>query len=401
MRFPLLSLQTLSCLSFAIHWAQAASPPLPRFRVVDIDRQVEIGYGLAIADVDGDKKPDILLADKNLIVWYQNPNWTKHIIAEKLTQLDHVCIAAADLDGDGKAEVAAGAGWNPGDTVNSGSVHYLIPGNDRTKKWEPVQLPHEPTVHRMRWVKGANGKYHLLVVPLHGRGNKNGQGVGVKILAYKFPSDPKEEWMIRVIDQSMHLTHNFDVVQWDDQPGDEALIGGKEGVFLLQHNGEEIGRRPLVGNKPGETNFAGVGEVRLGKLPGGRRFLATVEPMHGNRVVTYAEPEDKSASALWIRTVIDETIVDGHAVACGDLTKRGYDQVVVGWRAMNKPETKVGIRLYIPEDKEGRKWETHVVDDNTMACEDLSLADLNGDGKLDIIAAGRATKNLKVYFNEM
>ena len=28
------------------------------------------------------------------------------------------------------------------------------------------------------------------------------------------------------------------------------------------------------------------------------------------------------------------------------------------------------------------------------------LADLDGDGKLDIIASGRATKNVKIYFNE-
>ena len=41
-----------------------------------------------------------------------------------------------------------------------------------------------------------------------------------------------------------------------------------------------------------------------------------------------------------------------------------------------------------------------LIDDNTMACEDLTIADLNGDGKLDIVAAGRATKNLKIYFNE-
>lgn len=41
-----------------------------------------------------------------------------------------------------------------------------------------------------------------------------------------------------------------------------------------------------------------------------------------------------------------------------------------------------------------------LVDDDTMAREDLCLADLNGDGKLDIVAAGRATKNMKVYFNE-
>jgi len=35
-----------------------------------------------------------------------------------------------------------------------------------------------------------------------------------------------------------------------------------------------------------------------------------------------------------------------------------------------------------------------------MACEDLQVADLNGDGRPDIVAAGRATRNLKIYFNE-
>src|SRR5262245_24468630 len=107
--------------------ASAAELPIAQFRPVDVDTKVEIGYGVTVADVDGDRKPDIVLADKNLIVWYQNPTWEKHVIAEKLTQLDHVCIAAADIDGDGKAEIAAGAAWNPGDTVGSGSVHYLIP----------------------------------------------------------------------------------------------------------------------------------------------------------------------------------------------------------------------------------------------------------------------------------
>ncbi len=41
-----------------------------------------------------------------------------------------------------------------------------------------------------------------------------------------------------------------------------------------------------------------------------------------------------------------------------------------------------------------------MVDDNKMACEDLTVADLDGDGKIDIIAAGRATKNLKIYWNQ-
>ena len=115
----------------------------PSFRAVEIDDKIEIGYGVAVADVDGDKKPDILLADAKQIAWYQNPSWEKHVIAEKLTQRDHVCIAARDIDGDGKAELAVGAEWNPGDTVNSGTVLYMVPPKDRTQKWEPVEL-HQP-----------------------------------------------------------------------------------------------------------------------------------------------------------------------------------------------------------------------------------------------------------------
>jgi hypothetical protein len=75
-----------------------------------------------------------------------------------LTKNDNVCIAAQDIDGDGKCEVAVGAEWNPGDTVNSGAVFYLIPPADRTQKWEPVKFPSvEPTTHRMKWIKLGEG----------------------------------------------------------------------------------------------------------------------------------------------------------------------------------------------------------------------------------------------------
>src|SRR5438477_12630148 len=103
-------------------FSEAGEPPLPNFNAVEIDSKIDIGYGVAVADVDGDKKPDILLADKKQIVWYRNPTWEKFVMVENLTKLDNVCIAAADIDGDGKAEIAVGAGWNPSDTVGSGAV---------------------------------------------------------------------------------------------------------------------------------------------------------------------------------------------------------------------------------------------------------------------------------------
>ncbi|NNE78356.1 MAG: hypothetical protein HKN31_14935, partial [Pricia sp.] len=48
----------------------AISYPDPSFKTQLIDANIDIGYGLAIGDVDGDNKPDILLADKKEFVWY-------------------------------------------------------------------------------------------------------------------------------------------------------------------------------------------------------------------------------------------------------------------------------------------------------------------------------------------
>jgi hypothetical protein len=199
-----------------------------------------------------------------------------------------------------------------------------------------------------------------------------------------------------VLDQSLHKTHNFDPVQWDSDPAQELLVGGKEGVFLLDRNTGKPTMTQLSGNEDG-----GAGEVRAGKLRGNKRFFATVEPMHGTNLVLYTEPPTPApASTRWVRQVLDRSLVDGHALACGDLAGRGEDQIVVGWRAMGRPNAKVGIKMFTATAPDGKQWEETVVDDNTMACEDLVLADLDANGKLDIIAAGRATKNVKIYWNQ-
>jgi hypothetical protein len=403
LRFATRGIAVFLCAGAVVMAAEGAEA---RFRAVEIDRGIEIGYGLAVAEVDGDAKPDIVLADKKQIVWYRNPKWEKFILVENLTKLDNVCVAATDIDGDGKAEIAVGAEWNPNDTVNSGAVFYLIPPKERTQKWEAVELPHEPTVHRMRWVRDADGKFNLVVVPLHGRGNKNGEGTGVKILSYKVPANPKEEWKTEVINDSMHMTHNFDSVPWTRSGAAELLVAGKEGVFDFIQDGKGWKSWQLVGKRGDDSTFAGCGEVRMGKgklakstdrFP--NNFIATIEPMHGNQVAVYTAPSVDAATGLWERQGIDSSLKEGHALACGDLLGVGSDQIVAGWRVKNAA-SKVGVKLYWSQDSAGKEWKEMLLDDDTMACEDVCLADLNGDGRLDIVASGRATKNVKVYFNQ-
>lgn len=214
-------------------------------------------------------------------------------------------------------------------------------------------------------------------------------------MAYKVPADPKSKsaWKTEVLNNSLHATHNFDPVQWDSDPAFEMLIGGREGSFLYDSK-RTSGLVQLGGSESG-----GAGEIRLGKMKSGRRFFATVEPMHGTNLVVYLEPLGPQPKQ-WERHVLDSTLVDGHALACGDLTGQGSDQIVVGWRAMGKTDVKVGIKLFTMQADDPTRWTSTLVDDNQMACEDLCLADLNNDGKLDIIASGRGTKNVKIYFNE-
>ena len=111
----------------------------------------------------------------------------------------------------------------------------------------------------MAWIKAADGKYQLVVVPLHGRGNKNGQGAGARILAYDVPADPHGQWSTHLIDDSMHVTHNFDVVHWDGG-GEDILLGGREGIALLRRQGDGWSKQAITSGSKG-----GASEVRWGR----------------------------------------------------------------------------------------------------------------------------------------
>ena len=67
-------------------------------------------------------KPDIVAINPTQVVWFENPTWTRHVIVDGVTKKDNVCIAAHDIDGAGKLDIALGADWQPSDTSGGGSL---------------------------------------------------------------------------------------------------------------------------------------------------------------------------------------------------------------------------------------------------------------------------------------
>ncbi len=391
-----------------------ATEGFPVFRVQEVDTGLSIGYAVLAADVNGDGKPDVVVVDQLQVVWYENPTWKKRVILDKKTKPDNVCAAAVDVDGDGKLDLVLGAGWQPSDTQNPGTLQWLKNPGAADREWAMFPIPcDEPTVHRVRAFDiDGDGKPEIVHVPLQGRGGTAKgnwtDGRPVRVIAYKIPAmDPEkpESWKPEVLSEELHVCHNF----WPRPsliPGKppEILVTAYEGVFSVHKTPAGWKTDRLAdANQANPKGSRGASEVKSGWISKTAPVIATIEPWHGNQVVAYTPNDD---ARVWQRHVLDEQLRWGHAVWLADLDGDGADELVVGVRDDPNPKAgdtfteRRGVRVYRCTDGKGARWERMLLDAGGVAVEDLTVADLNGDGRPDIIACGRQTKNVRIYWNQ-
>jgi hypothetical protein len=398
----------------------AAGGGFPTFKAQEIDARLAIGYAVLAADLDADGKSDIVVVDQKQVVWYQNPTWKKRVILDGKTRPDNVCAAALDIDGGGDLELVVGAGWNPSDTTTPGTLQWLKRGKSLDDEWTLHPIPcDEPTVHRVRVADlEGDGKPEVIMAPLHGRGctakGNYTDGRPVRIVAYTVPAAPTtpENWKPAVLSDELHVVHNV----WPYTPAGWArpmsiLAASYEGyaAVVLGTDGRPHQTKVVhPGNQGNPKGSRGASEIKNGYFArpdpldrAAGAFVATVEPWHGNEVAVYVGPGGGREPR---RAVLDDRLRWGHAVWCADLDGDGADELVVGVRDDPKAgdafTDRRGVRVYKCTDGKGGKWDRLLVDPGGVAVEDLAVADLNGDGKPDIVACGRQTRNVRIYWNQ-
>jgi hypothetical protein len=231
------------------------------------------------------------------------------------------------------------------------------------------------------------------------------------VLVYDIALKPTDgSWPVEVADSSLHTIHNLQLIDLDGDGRDEIVVAAWEGVFVLDRSATGAWSKNRIGSGNQESRPAkGSSEVKIGRLRDGRHYAATIEPWHGHQVVVYTPPAAGSGSEsgpvrLWSRQVIAEPLQWGHAVWCADLDGDNDEELVIGQRDPNRSGSSGprGPGLFVFDVKpngNALSFERHTVDDGGMACEDAVAADLDADGQPDLIAGGRATHNVKIYWN--
>ncbi len=355
------------------------------------------GYQVAVADLNGSGRPDViaLSTEADRVDWYENPTWQRRPIARTAKNID---LAAHDIDGDGQLEIALASGFYFAQSRRGGQIAWLGRAGRLDEPWSAHPIAVDPVVHRIRWGDlDGDGRKELIHAPLFGPGSEATRNPKpAHLWAFRAPANPaRDAWETWKIDETLTVLHGLYVADLDGDGRDEILTASFEGIYRFDFEGstaegqwrkrELSSGAPPVDAKPGAAR--GSSEIAVGRFGPDRPFLVAIEPWHGHQLVVYTQRGE-----AWVRHEIDGTLDQGHALAVADFDGDGADEIVAGWRG-----GEGGLALYDPADS-GVPFRKEVLD-RGIAVEGAVAVDINGNGRLDLVVIAGRTNNLAWYEN--
>jgi hypothetical protein len=356
----------------------AAKLPLDRWarRVVDSARPWRAIF-IASGDVDRDGRRDIVTGGW----WYRNPGsttgtWTRNAIGSPLNNM----AAVYDFDGDGDLDVLGTQGqgsasnrnfaWarNGGTgaftvltNVNTGGSGDFLQGVavDRFATGRPIEVA-------LSWHNGGGG-VHMLTVP---------------------SSPSSSAWTFRTISAT---TQDEQLSAGDiDRDGDKDLLLGTK---WLRNGGSAWTPYTLfsTSGSPDRNRLADLNrDGRLDAVVGYEAISVA------GRLAWYEQPS--SATAAWAERVISTSVVGPMSLDVADMDGDGDLDVVVGEHNLSNP---AGARLLVFENTDGRggAWAQRLVYTGDEHHDGAQVADIDGDGDLDILSIGWGHARVLLYEN--
>lgn len=329
----------------------------------------------AIADIDGDGLLDIVSGPH----WYKAPDWTKYAMREiPVIQgyIDNFADVPLDVNGDGLVDIVSGS-W-----FRKQIAWYENPGKPG-KLWKEHIIDRPGNVETLCLVDiDGDGIPDILANVFEG-------GSGALVCWYKTHLGAEPHWK-RIDLGKEGITHG---VGYGDIDGDGQIeIITPQGWYKAPE-------------KPGEEEWVWHPEFELGKTS----IPILTYDINGDGLqdiiwgggheygLFWAEQKIGSNNQRqWIHHEIDMSWSQSHTIALADIDGDGVAELVTGKRYLahggRDPGSAEPTCIYWYKlDRKHATWTRHIIDEGTgVGCGmQICVADMNGNGKLDVIVPGK------------
>ncbi|MDP7254545.1 MAG: VCBS repeat-containing protein [Planctomycetota bacterium] len=350
-------------------------------------------YGISAADLTGDGSLDLISADTIVgLYWFENDgngNFAKHVIHEREDEwLERHAIA--DINGDGRPEIVIV------DNINGGLLWFEFEGDPRDRSnWS----------HHYITETELPGAYDLVVADFDGDGDLDvAASSWVKGNQFAWFENRNGEWVKHVIEEGMLETRaicaadlngngrpdlmgtasNSDLLVWYENPGDPVNEPWKRYVI-------DNATRPIHGHF---ADMEGDGDLDIVMALGCFNKRDDDEP-DNHQIVWYEHGGDPRRTP-WQKHIICEEFPNAFEAVAADLDGDGQTEVVATcWG------DKGAIALFKHEGDPRGPWQMQWLKQGWVNADQVFIADLDGDGRPDIVAsAERGSNELRWWRNE-
>jgi hypothetical protein len=353
-------------------------------------------YGISAADLTGNGVLDIISADTDVgLYWFENDgkgNFTKHIIHERTKEWleRHVVV---DINGDGRPEIVSV------DNTNGSLLYFAFEGD-----------PRERNNWRIHYIieGGLPGAYDVAVADFDGDGDLDvAASSWRKGNRFDWFEQRDGRWIQHPIEEQIGETRTICAVDIDGDGRVDLLGTARTGnqVVWYQNPGDPVNlpwRKTIIDDAPQPihghpVDMDGDGDVdvvmALGMLPPDHDHKGVGFEHH--QIVWY-ENEGNPTAGPWKKHIICDRFPHAFEAVAADLDNDGQIEVVAtAWDMTGR------VALFKHRGDPSGPWDMQLLKDGWIRADQVILADLNGDGRLDIVAAAeRGSNELRWWRNE-
>ena len=304
---------------------------------------------MTVADVNGDRKPDVVAVTEDAVVWYENPSWRKQDIIRRRPRGITSASSRTTSTATAGSISPSGAGWRPPDTKNPSTLQWLGRDAQAAGRSIPIRFEEPDTApaalgRRERGPARSNwwSPPCRAAAP---RARTGGKGRGCASSSTTFPRNPgTSPGRSRSRTSSLHTIHNLQLLDVDGDHRDEIVVAAWEGVFVLDRDLAGRWTKTRLGTGNQESNRP---KGRARSKSAGCRRASPTSPRSSPGTVTRSSSTPRTRRPITRRRrrlalvaqVIAEPLQWGHAVWCADLDDDDDDELIIGQRDPNKPGT--------------------------------------------------------------